>query len=133
MARRVVITGIGMVSPLGLGGQDNSAPRGRGFSGVGPITRFDTSAFACRIAGEVRNFNPEDWVPKKDVKKMDLFIHYAMAASEMALKDAAFAVSPAEAERVGVYIGSGIGGLPSIERQHTSLLQDGPRRISPFF
>ena len=131
--RRVVITGLGIVSPLGLGAKDNWDALIQGRSGIGPITRFDTSAFACRIAGEVRHFNPEDWVPKKDVKKMDLFIHYAMAASEMALKDAAFTVSPAEAERVGVYIGSGIGGLPSIERQHTALLQDGPRRISPFF
>src|SRR5207249_7054296 len=76
---------------------------------------------------------PEDWVSKKDVKKMDLFIHYAMAASDIALKDAAYSVAPSEADRVGVYIGSGIGGLPSIERQHATLLQEGPRRISPFF
>jgi len=133
MARRVVITGIGMVSPLGLGAKDNWDALVRGVSGVGPITRFDTSAFACRIAGEVKGFNPEDWVGKKDVKKMDLFIHYALAASDMALKDAAFTVTPEEAERVGVYIGSGIGGLPSIERQHSVMLSDGPRRISPFF
>ncbi|HET8945860.1 MAG TPA: beta-ketoacyl-ACP synthase II [Candidatus Polarisedimenticolia bacterium] len=133
MARRVVITGIGMVSPLGLGARDNWDALVRGVSGVGPITRFDASAFACRIAGEVKGFNPEDWVGKKDVKKMDLFIHYALAASDMALKDAAFTVTPAEAERVGVYIGSGIGGLPSIERQHSALLTEGPRRISPFF
>jgi 3-oxoacyl-[acyl-carrier-protein] synthase II len=133
MARRVVITGIGMVSPLGLGARDNWDALVRGVSGVGPITRFDTSAFACRIAGEVKGFNPEDWVGKKDVKKMDLFIHYALAASDMALKDAAFTVTPQEAERVGVYIGSGIGGLPSIERQHSALLNEGPRRISPFF
>ena len=133
MARRVVITGIGMVSPLGLGARDNWDALVRGVSGVGPITRFDTSAFACRIAGEVKGFNPEDWVGKKDVKKMDLFIHYALAASDMALKDAAFTVTPEEAERVGVYIGSGIGGLPSIERQHSVMLNDGPRRISPFF
>ena len=133
MARRVVITGIGMVSPLGLGARDNWDALVRGVSGVGPITRFDASAFACRIAGEVRGFNPEDWVGKKDVKKMDLFIHYALAASDMALKDAAFTVTPEEAERVGVYIGSGIGGLPSIERQHSVMLSDGPRRISPFF
>ena len=133
MARRVVITGIGMVSPLGLGARENWEALVRGTSGIGPITRFDPSAFACRIAGEVKGFNPEDWVGKKDVKKMDLFIHYALAASDMALKDAAFAVTPAEAERVGVYIGSGIGGLPSIERQHSALLSEGPRRISPFF
>jgi 3-oxoacyl-[acyl-carrier-protein] synthase II len=133
MARRVVITGIGMVSPLGLGARDNWDALVRGVSGVGPITRFDPSAFACRIAGEVKGFNPEDWVGKKDVKKMDLFIHYALAASDMALRDAAFTVTPEEAERVGVYIGSGIGGLPSIERQHSALLSEGPRRISPFF
>ena len=133
MGKRVVITGIGMVSPLGLGTRENWDALVRGTSGVGPITRFDTSAFTCRIAGEVRGFNPEDWVGKKDVKKMDLFIHYALAASDMALKDAAFTVTPAEAERVGVYIGSGIGGLPSIERQHSVLLSEGPRRISPFF
>jgi 3-oxoacyl-[acyl-carrier-protein] synthase II len=133
MAKRVVITGIGMVSPLGLGARDNWEALARGTSGVGPITRFDASAFTCRIAGEVRGFNPEDWVGKKDVKKMDLFIHYALAASDMALKDASFTVTPEEAERVGVYIGSGIGGLPSIERQHSTLLSEGPRRISPFF
>ena len=133
MRRRVVITGLGLVSPLGLGVEANWNALTQGRSGIGPITRFDPSAFPSRIAGEVRGFNPEDWVPKKDVKKMDLFIHYAMAASEMALKDAAYEVSAAEAERVGVYIGSGIGGLPSIERQHSMLLHEGPRRISPFF
>jgi len=133
MAKRVVITGIGMVSPLGLGARDNWEALVRGTSGVGPITRFDASAFTCRIAGEVRGFDPEDWVGKKDVKKMDLFIHYALAATDMALKDASFTVTPEEAERVGVYIGSGIGGLPSIERQHSTLLSEGPRRISPFF
>src|SRR5262245_3031499 len=127
MTRRVVITGLGLVSPLGIGVDANWDALVHGRSGIGPITRFDASAFACRIAGEVRGFNAEDWVPKKDVKKMDLFIHYAMAASEMAMKDAAYTVAPAEADRVGVYIGSGIGGLPSIERQHVSLLQDGPR------
>lgn len=133
MKRRVVITGLGMVSPLGIGHEENWKALLAGRCGIGPITRFDASDFACRIAGEVKGFNPEDWVAKKDVKKMDLFIHYAMAASELAMRDAAFQVTPAEAERVGVYIGSGIGGLPSIERQHSALLQEGPRRISPFF
>jgi 3-oxoacyl-[acyl-carrier-protein] synthase II len=133
MSRRVAITGLGMVSPLGIGIEANWDALVHGRSGIGPITRFDATAFACKIAGEVRGFNAEDWVPKKDVKKMDLFIHYAMAASEMAMKDAAYTVTPAEADRVGVYIGSGIGGLPSIERQHVALLQEGPRRISPFF
>jgi len=133
MERRVVITGVGMVSPLGIGNRENWQALLQGRSGVGPITRFDASDYPCRIAGEVKGFNPEDWVSKKDVKKMDLFIHYAMAASEIAMKDAAFEVKPSEADRVGVYIGSGIGGLPSIERQHEILLREGPRRVSPFF
>ncbi len=133
MERRVVITGVGMVSPLGIGNQENWDGLIQGRSGIGPITRFDASDYPCRIAGEVKGFRPEDWVPKKDIKKMDLFIHYAMAASEIAMRDAAFQVAPSEADRVGVFIGSGIGGLPSIERQHAILLREGPRRVSPFF
>jgi len=133
MERRVVITGVGMVSPLGIGNRENWEALLQGRSGIGPITRFDASDYSCRIAGEVKGYNPEDWVPKKDVKKMDLFIHYAMAAAEIAMRDAAFQVRAAEADRVGVYIGSGIGGLPSIERQHAILLKEGPRRVSPFF
>jgi 3-oxoacyl-[acyl-carrier-protein] synthase II len=133
MERRVVITGVGMVSPLGIGNQENWDGLIQGRCGIGPITRFDAADYPCRIAGEVKGFNPEDWVPKKDVKKMDLFIHYAMAASEIAMRDAAFQVAPSEADRVGVFIGSGIGGLPSIERQHAILLREGPRRVSPFF
>jgi 3-oxoacyl-[acyl-carrier-protein] synthase II len=131
--RRVVITGLGMVSPLGIGNEDNWTALVQGRSGIAPITRFDTTQYPCKIAGEVKGFNPEDWVPKKDVKKMDLFILYALAAADIALRDARFQVSASEADRVGVYIGSGIGGLPSIERQHALLLQEGPRRISPFF
>jgi 3-oxoacyl-[acyl-carrier-protein] synthase II len=133
MERRVVITGVGMVSPLGIGNRENWQALIQGRSGIGPITRFDASDYPCRIAGEVKGYNPEDWVPKKDVKKMDLFIHYAMAAAEIAMRDAAFQVQVSEADRVGVYIGSGIGGLPSIERQHAILLKEGPRRVSPFF
>ncbi len=133
MERRVVITGLGMVSPLGIGNPENWEALIHGRSGIGPITRFDARDYSCRIAGEVKGFNPEDWVSKKDVKKMDLFIHYAMAASEIAMRDAAFQVGRSEADRVGVYIGSGIGGLPSIERQHAILLREGPRRVSPFF
>ena len=132
MERRVVVTGVGMVSPLGIGNPENWQALLQGRSGVGPITRFDASDYPCRIAGEVKGFNPEDWVSKKDVKKMDLFIHYAMAAAEIAMRDAAFQVPASEADRVGVYIGSGIGGLPSIERQHAILLKEGPRRVSPF-
>ena len=133
MGRRVVITGLGMVSPLGIGNDENWNALIQGKSGVGAISRFDASEYPCRIAGEVKGFTPEDWVPKKDVKKMDLFILYAMAAAEIAMRDARFEVAPSEADRVGVYIGSGIGGLPSIERQHATLLREGPRRISPFF
>jgi len=133
MERRVVITGMGMVSPLGIGNKENWQALLQGRSGIGPITRFDTSDYPCKISGEVKGFNAEDWVAKKDVKKMDLFIHYAMAAAEIAMRDASFQVAPSEADRVGVYIGSGIGGLPSIERQHATLLKEGPRRISPFF
>jgi 3-oxoacyl-[acyl-carrier-protein] synthase II len=131
--RRVVITGIGMVSPLGVGTEANWSALLAGRSGVGPITRFDAARYPSRIAGEVKNFNPEDYIPKKDVKKMDRFIHFALAASQLAVDDAGLAISAANAERVGVYIGSGIGGLPSIERQHASLLETGPDRISPFF
>jgi len=133
MQRRVVITGLGMVSPLGIGKDANFEALREGRSGIGPITRFDVTDYPCRIAGELKGFDPADWVPRKDVKKMDLFILYALAAAELALRDADYEISPAEAERVGVFIGSGIGGLPSIERQHEILLKDGPRRISPFF
>ncbi|HEV8377128.1 MAG TPA: beta-ketoacyl-ACP synthase II [Candidatus Polarisedimenticolia bacterium] len=133
MERRVVVTGIGMVSPLGVGTETNWSALLAGRSGVGPITRFDASRYPSRIAGEVKGFNAEDFIPKKDVKKMDRFIHFAVAASQLAMEDSKLAISSANAERVGVYIGSGIGGLPSIEKQHASLLESGPDRISPFF
>ncbi len=122
-----------MVSPLGVGTEANWSALLAGRRGVGPITRFDASAYPSRIAGEVKDFNPEDFIAKKDVKKMDRFIHFALAASQLAMDDSGLAISPANAERVGVYIGSGIGGLPSIEKQHASLLETGPDRISPFF
>ncbi len=122
-----------MVSPLGVGTEANWSALLAGRSGVGPITRFDAAAYPSRIAGEVKAFNPEDFIPKKDVKKMDRFIHFALAASQLAMDDSGLVINPANAERVGVYIGSGIGGLPSIERQHASLLETGPDRISPFF
>ena len=133
MERRVVITGIGIISPLGVGTEANWSAMLAGRSGVGPITRFDATAYPSRIAGEVRDFNPEDFIPKKDVKKMDRFIHYAVAASQLAVEDSALSIGASNGDRVGVYIGSGIGGLPSIERQHASLLETGPDRISPFF
>jgi 3-oxoacyl-[acyl-carrier-protein] synthase II len=128
-----VVTGVGLVSPLGLSTQETWESLLAGRSGIGPITRFDVSDFDCRIAGEVKGFEPERWVDKKDVKKSDLFIHYALAASLMAVEDAGLEFSEEEADRVGVVIGSGIGGFPMIERTHSTLLEKGPRRISPFF
>jgi len=131
--RRVVVTGVGLVSPLGVGTRETWEALLAGKSGVGPITRFDTSEYETTIAGEVRGFEPERWMEKKEVKKMDLFIHYALAASQMALDDAGFAVTDENADRVGVVIGSGIGGFPIIERTHSTLIDKGPSRVSPFF
>ncbi len=133
MQRRVVVTGIGLVSPLGVGTEATWEGLLSGRSGIGPITKFDASEYASRIAGEVRAFDAAQFVAKKDLKKMDLFIQYALAATQFALDDAELKISPEHADRVGVYIGSGIGGLPSIERQHKELLEAGPRRVSPFF
>ena len=131
--RRVVVTGVGLVSPLAVGTLGTWQALLEGKSGVGPITRFDTTGYETRFAGEVKGFEPERWVEKKEVKKMDLFIHYAIAASQMALDDAGFAVTEENAERVGVVIGSGIGGFPMVEKTHTTLVERGPGRISPFF
>ena len=127
--RRVVITGIGMISPLGIGNDPTWQGLIEGRSGVGRITKFDASAYACQIAGEVRGFNPEDWVEKKEVKKSDTFIHYAVAAAQMAIKDAALDHTKGDPDRFGVIIGSGIGGLPLIETMHDELRKSGPRRI----
>jgi 3-oxoacyl-[acyl-carrier-protein] synthase II len=131
--RRVALTGVGLVSPLGVGTQETWDALLAGRSGIGPITRFDASAFAARIAGEVKGFEPERYLDKKDVKKSDTFIHFALAASEFALADSGLVIDDANRERVGVIIGSGIGGLPLIERMHVTLLERGPDRISPFF
>lgn len=131
--RRVVITGIGLVSPVGIGTQATWEALCAGRSGIGPITRFDARAFAARIAGEVKGFDPLQFIEKKDIKKMDVFIQFAIAASQFAIDDGEFRVTPQNAERVGVYIASGIGGFSSIEREHRALLEGGPRRISPFF
>jgi 3-oxoacyl-[acyl-carrier-protein] synthase II len=128
-----VVTGVGLVTPLGVGTEETWQGLIAGRSGVGPITQFDASAFAARIAAEVKGFDPLNWVDKKDSRKMDRFIHFAVAAADLALKDAGLAVSPENAERVGVYIGSGIGGFSTIEREYRTLLESGPRRISPFF
>jgi 3-oxoacyl-[acyl-carrier-protein] synthase II len=129
----VVVTGVGLVSPLGVGTEANWNALCEGRSGIRPITRFDASQHACRIAGEVQGFDPLQFVDKKDVKKMDVFIQYAIAASQFAMDDARLSVTEDIAPRVGVFIASGIGGFSTIEREHKALLEGGPRRISPFF
>jgi 3-oxoacyl-[acyl-carrier-protein] synthase II len=131
--RRVVVTGIGMISPLGVGNEPTWQGLIEGRSGVGLITKFDASGYPCRIAGEVRDFHAEDFIEKKEVKKSDTFIHYAVAASQMAYDDAKLDMAKEDSDRVGVIIGSGIGGLPLIEEMHKKLLDRGPSRISPFF
>ncbi len=133
MPRRVVVTGIGLVSSLGIGTEVSWDALCKGCSGVGPITRFDTTDFSSRIAGEVKNFDPLRFIEKKDVKKMDAFIQYAIAASQFAMDDASLTVTRELGPSVGVSIGSGIGGFSTIEREHKSLLDGGPRKISPFF
>lgn len=133
MKRRVVVTGIGMISPLGIGVEENWKALIEGRSGIDYITRFDASQYSTRIAGEVKNFDPEKYIDAKELKKMDLFIQYAMAATDMALKDAGLNTNKQLGERAGVYIGSGIGGFPMIEKTHKALLEGGPRKISPFF
>jgi 3-oxoacyl-[acyl-carrier-protein] synthase II len=133
MRRRVVITGIGVLSPLGLGSESTWQALLAGKSGIGPITKFDASAYACRIAGEVRGFDPLNFLERKDVRKMDSFTHYAVAATREALDDSGFVLDASNAERTGVFIGSGIGGLALLENQHAALLERGPRRVSPFF
>jgi 3-oxoacyl-[acyl-carrier-protein] synthase II len=132
-ARRVALTGIGLVSPLGVGTAATWEGLLAGRSGIGPITRFDAAAFASRIAGEVRGFDPRDYLDKKEVKKSDTFIHYALAATRFALADSGLEIGEGNADRVGVVIGSGIGGLPLIESMHKTLLEKGPDRVSPFF
>ncbi|MEW5806253.1 MAG: beta-ketoacyl-ACP synthase II [Acidobacteriota bacterium] len=133
MSRRVVITGMGIISPLGIGIKENWEALAAGKSGIGPITKFDATNFPSRIAGEVRNFNPEDYIDRKEIKKMDAFIHFAIAATQMALNDARLTIDQSNAVRVGVIIGSGIGGLPLLENQYQAYLKGGHRRISPFF
>jgi len=133
VSRRVVVTGVGLVSSLGIGTAATWDALCAGRSGIGPITRFDASAFSVRIAGEVRDFDPLLFIRKKDVKKMDVFIQYAIAAAEFARQDAGLEVTADLASRVGVFIASGIGGFSTIEREHRALLNGGPRKISPFF
>ncbi|MGV7227323.1 MAG: beta-ketoacyl-ACP synthase II [Nitrospirales bacterium] len=131
--RRVVVTGLGLVTPLGIGVPKTWEKLCQGQSGIGPISRFDASQYSVRIAGEVKNFDPANFIEKKEVKKMDTFIHFAVAASQEAVDDAKLVVTSDNADRVGVYIGAGIGGLPAIEHYHKILLERGPDRVSPFF
>ncbi len=133
MKRRVVLTGIGLVSALGLDTESTWSGLLQGKSGVDPITHFDASDFSSRIAAEVKDLDPLVYVDTKNARKMDLFILYAIAASDVAVQSASLSVTKENAERIGVYIGSGIGGFGTIEAQHTNFLNKGPRRISPFF
>ena len=133
MKKRVVVTGMGVISPIGndIASFWNGLLEGK--SGVDYITQFDTSDYSVKIAAEVKNFNPEDFIEKKEIRRLDRFTQFAIAASQMALADSKLSINDENAERVGVYIGSGIGGLKTIEEQHNVLLEKGPKRISPFF
>jgi 3-oxoacyl-[acyl-carrier-protein] synthase II len=133
MSRRVVVTGIGLVSPVGIGTADTWKAICAGQSGIAPITLFDASRHTTRFAGEVKGFDPLDWIEKKDVKKCARFIQFAIAATAMAMKESGLPITPENATRVGVSIGSGIGGFEVIEREHRTLLERGPDRVSPFF
>jgi 3-oxoacyl-[acyl-carrier-protein] synthase II len=131
--RRVVITGVGAVSPLGTGNAANWDALVKGQSGIGLITRFDASDMPVKVAGEVKGFNAEDFIDKKEIKKMDLFIQYAMGAAHFAMEDSGLVINEENAERVGVLVGSGLGGLPTIEKYHDIYNESGYRKISPFF
>ena len=133
MNRRVVVTGVGLVCGCGIGTDEVWRNLLAGKSGIGPITHFDASAFDCRIAGEVRNFDPLNWIDKKELKKTGRFIQLALAASDFAMRMSALEITPELAPATGVYIGSGIGGFDVIEREHSKFLQGGPGKISPFF
>ncbi len=133
MNKRVVITGIGLVSALGLGTRETWAALLAGQSGVTRVTRFDISGYAAQIAAEIRGFDPLNWIEKKDIKKMDLFIQYAIAAAQFAMDDSKLTITAENGPDVGAFIGSGIGGFITIEREHEALLKGGPRKVSPFF
>ncbi len=131
--RRVVITGLGLVTPLGLGVESNWQALLEGRSGIGLISRFDTTHFKTKIAGEVKNFDVQQFIDRKEARKMDLFIQYAIAAAELSVQDSGIDRELLRGDRTGVYIGSGIGGIGSIEETHRVLLEKGPERVSPFF
>jgi 3-oxoacyl-[acyl-carrier-protein] synthase II len=131
--RRVVVTGVGVVSPLGCGNRKNWEALVAGRSGIAEITRFDAAEMPVKIAGEVKDFNPEDYIDKKEIKKMDLFIQYSLGAAHYAMEDSGLIIDESNAERVGVLVGAGLGGLPTIERYHSAMLEGGYKKISPFF
>lgn len=133
MIRRVVATGLGMVTPLGTGVEKNWESVCAGRSGIAPITRFDASGFPVQIAGEVKDFRPEDFMDKQEIRRFDIFIHYAVASARMAMEDSGLRIDPANAHRVGCLTGSGLGGLTMLEYYHQVLMEKGPRKISPFF
>lgn len=133
LKKRVVVTGVGMITPLGLTTGESWEALKAGKCGIGKITKFDASEYPTQIAAEVKGFNPETYIEPKEVKKMDTFIHYALAASQMAMDDSGLKVTADIAEQVGVMVGAGMGGLPAIETYHKIVLEKGPKRISPFF
>jgi len=133
MNRRVVVTGLGMVTPLGTGVRENWEAACSGKSGIRTITKFDPSPFPCRIAGEARNFNSHDWLDKQQVRRLDIFIHFAMASARMAMKESGLKIDDSNRHRVGCLTGSGLGGLALLENYHKILLEKGPDRVSPFF
>lgn len=133
MSRRVVVTGLGLISPLGVGTEATWEGLVAGRSGVGPITRFDTADFSVKIAAEINDFDPSRWFDSKELRRFDTFVHYSVAAADMALEQSGLVIDEGNAHRVGVVIGSGIGGFPIIEDMHKTLLERGPRRVSPFF
>ncbi len=133
MSRRVVVTGVGLLTPLGIGTDESWQAICEGRNGISRIEQFDAAAFNCRIAGEVKNFDPVRFIERKEIKKMGRFIQFGIAASEFALAQSGLKIDSQNAERVGVVIGSGIGGFEVIEREHRTLLEKGPSRISPFF
>ncbi len=131
--RRVVVTGIGLVSPVGIGIEENWTNLIAGKSGIGPITRFDSSEFATKIAGEVKNFHPEEFISKKELRKMDPFLRFALGAAHYAMEDSGLKIAPELSPRVGVVVGCGLGGLLTIEESHKQMLESGPKKVSPFF
>ncbi len=133
MARRVVVTGLGLITPVGLDTESTWEALVEGRSGAGPITQFDPEGFAVRIACEVKGFEPERWMDRREIRRFDRFVHLSVAAADMALESSGLEIDESNAERVGVVIGSGIGGLNMIQDQHSVLLEKGPRRVSPFF